>query len=75
MPDRKNKKGRLLALQQYLHKYTDEDHQLTTQELIDAMEKNGYSANEAETKLSSIEPFNLYSGLILDIKKEKKWKK
>ena len=50
MPDRKNKKGRLLALQQYLHKYTDEDHQLTTQELIDAMEKNGYSANRKTIK-------------------------
>ncbi len=50
MPEEKNKKGRLLALQQHLNYYTDENHPLTTQELIDAMEKMGYSANRKTIK-------------------------
>lgn len=50
MKDEKNKKGRLLALQQYLYKYTDENHPVTTQELIDAMEALGYSANRKTIK-------------------------
>lgn len=50
MPEDKNKKGRLLALQRYLYQYTDEQHPVTTQELIDAMEKFGYSANRKTIK-------------------------
>lgn len=50
MSEEKNKKGRLLALQQYLYQYTDEQHTVTTQELIDAMEKQGYSANRKTIK-------------------------
>ena len=50
MPEEKNKKGRLLALQQYLYHYTDENNPLTTQELIGAMEKMGYSANRKTIK-------------------------
>ena len=50
MPGEKNKKGRLLALQQYLYKNTDENHPATTVELIEAMEKRGYSANRKTIK-------------------------
>lgn len=50
MHEEKNKKGRLLALQQYLYRYTDESHPVTTQELIDAMEEMGYSANRKTIK-------------------------
>lgn len=50
MTEEKNKKGRLLAIQQYLYHYTDENHPVTTQELIDAMEKMGYSANRKTIK-------------------------
>lgn len=50
MPEWKNKKGRLLALQQYLYHYTDENHPVTTQELVDAMEKMDYSANRKTIK-------------------------
>lgn len=50
MPEEKSKKGRLLALQQYLYCYTDESHPITTQKLIDAMEEMGYSANRKTIK-------------------------
>ena len=50
MPEEKNKKGRLLALQQYMYHYTDENHPATTQELINAVEKMGYSANRKTIK-------------------------
>lgn len=49
-----------------------------TKELIDLagklfniLLKNGYSSREAEHQLVSIEPFNLYSGLISEFRKEK----
>lgn len=32
---KQDKKGRLLALRDYLYKYTDEQHPVSTQELID----------------------------------------
>ena len=50
MPKEKNKKGRLLELKQYLYYYTDENHPVTTQELIDAMGQMGYSANRKTIK-------------------------
>lgn len=50
MPEVKNKKGRLLALQQYLYKNSDENHPVTTVELIEAMAKRGYSANRKTIK-------------------------
>lgn len=50
MPEEKNKKGRLLALQQYMYQYTDESHPVTTQELIDEMGKLGYIANRKTIK-------------------------
>ncbi len=50
MAEEKNKKGRLLALQQYMYQYTDEDHPATTQELIDEMGKLGYIANRKTFK-------------------------
>ncbi len=50
MPEEKNKKGRLLALQQYLYQYTDEAHPASTAELIAAMEKQGYKANRKTIK-------------------------
>ena len=50
MPEEKNKKGRLLALQQYLYRFTDENHPVTTQKLIDEMEEMGYSANRKTIK-------------------------
>jgi predicted DNA-binding transcriptional regulator YafY len=50
MPREKSKKGRLLALQQYLYHYTDENHPVSTQALIEAMEEMGYSANRKTIK-------------------------
>ena len=50
MVEEKNKKGRLLALQQYMCRYTDEDHPATTQELIVEMGKLGYIANRKTIK-------------------------
>lgn len=50
MAEEKNKKGRLLALQQYMYQYTDESHPVTTQELIDEMGKLGYIANRKTIK-------------------------
>lgn len=38
-------KGRLLFLAQYLMEHTDDRHKITTEELIDFFEKNGYRAN------------------------------
>ena len=50
MSEEKNKKGRLLALQQYFYRYTDEAHPASTAELIAAMEKQGYKANRKTIK-------------------------
>lgn len=50
MSEEKNKKGRLLALQQYFHQYTDEAHPASTAELIEAMEQQGYKANRKTIK-------------------------
>ena len=50
MPEEKNKKGRLLALQNYFYHYTDEAHPASTAELIAAMEKQGYKANRKTIK-------------------------
>lgn len=50
MAEEKNKKGRLLALQQYMYQYTDENHSVTTQELIEEMGKLGYIANRKTIK-------------------------
>ena len=50
MAEEKNKKGRLLALQQYMYQYTDENHPVTTQELIEEMGKLGYIANRKTIK-------------------------
>lgn len=38
-------KGRLLLLEHYLEENTDEQHSLTTDELIEVYEQNGYKAN------------------------------
>lgn len=37
---KQDKKGRLLALRDYLYKFTDEQHPVSTQELIDEMTVN-----------------------------------
>ena len=50
MSEEKNKKGRLLALQEYFYRYTDEAHPASTAELIAAMEKMGYKANRKTIK-------------------------
>ena len=50
MSEEKNKKGRLLALQKYFYRYTDEAHPASTAELIAAMEKLGYKANRKTIK-------------------------
>jgi hypothetical protein len=47
---KKNKKGRLLAIQEYFYRYTDEAHPASTAELIAAMEKMGYKANRKTIK-------------------------
>ena len=43
-------KGRILALLQYLYKYTDEEHAVTTNELIEVLSQAGYSANRKTIK-------------------------
>ena len=50
MSEEKNKKGRLLALQEYFYQYTDEAHPASTAELIASMEKMGYKANRKTIK-------------------------
>ncbi len=42
---RQAKKGRLLALREFFYKHTDENHPVTTQQLIEEMKKRGYSGN------------------------------
>ena len=43
-------KSRILFLERYLYEYTDDDHVLTTQELIDVLHKNGFKANRVTVK-------------------------
>ena len=46
MPDNNNAvKGRLLFLEHYLQNYTDENHTISTDELIDLYTANGFKAN------------------------------
>lgn len=47
---KQDKKGRLLALREYLYKYTDEQHQVSTQDLIDEMTRQGYPGNRKTIK-------------------------
>lgn len=47
---KQDKKGRLLALRDYLYKYTDEKHSVSTQELIDEMTRQGYPGNRKTIK-------------------------
>lgn len=47
---KQDKKGRLLALREYLYKYTDEQHPVSTQELIDEMTRQGYPGNRKTIK-------------------------
>lgn len=47
---KQEKKGRLLALRDYLYKYTDEQHPVSTQELIDEMTRQGYPGNRKTIK-------------------------
>ena len=47
---KQDKKGRLLALRDYLYKYTDEQHPVSTKELIDEMTRQGYPGNRKTIK-------------------------
>lgn len=47
---KQDKKGRLLALRDYLYKYTDEQHPVSTQDLIDEMARQGYPGNRKTIK-------------------------
>lgn len=47
---KQDKKGRLLALKDYLYKYTDEQHSASTQEIIDEMTHQGYPCNRKTIK-------------------------
>ena len=47
---KQDKKGRLLALRDYLYRYTDEQHPASTQELIDEMTRQGYPGNRKTIK-------------------------
>lgn len=47
---KQDKKGRLLALRDYLYKYTDEQHPVSTQDLIDEMTRQGYPGNRKTIK-------------------------
>lgn len=48
--EKQDKKGRLLALRDYLYKYTDENHPASTQDLIDEMARQGYPGNRKTIK-------------------------
>lgn len=48
--EKQDKKGRLMALREFLYKYTDEQHPVTTLDLIDEMAKQGYSGNRKTIK-------------------------
>ena len=41
----KDNKGRIIFLAKYIADHADENHPVTTEELISAIEENGYSAN------------------------------
>ena len=47
---KQDKKGRLLALRDYLYRYTDEQHPASTQDLIDEMTRQGYPGNRKTIK-------------------------
>lgn len=47
---KQDKKGRLLALRDYLYKYTDEQHPVSTQDLIYEMARQGYPGNRKTIK-------------------------
>lgn len=47
---KQDKKGRLLALRDYLYRYTDEQHLVSTQGLIDEMTRQGYPGNRKTIK-------------------------
>ena len=48
--EKQDKKGRLLALKEYIYKYTDEQHSASTQEIIDEMALQGYPGNRKTIK-------------------------
>ena len=48
--NKQDKKGRLLALREYLYRHTDEKHPASTQELIDEMSRQGYPGNRKTIK-------------------------
>lgn len=48
--NKQDKKGRLLALREYLYKCTDETHPASTQVLIEEMTKQGYPGNRKTIK-------------------------
>ncbi len=47
---KQDKKGRLLALREFLYKHTDESHPVSTQDLIDEMTRQGYPGNRKTIK-------------------------
>ena len=47
---KQDKKGRLLALREYLYKYTDEQHPVSTKDLIEEMANQGYPGNRKTIK-------------------------
>lgn len=46
----KNNKGRILFMLKYLYKNTDEEHQATTNDLIELLSEQGYTANRKTVK-------------------------
>lgn len=48
--NKQDKKGRLLALREYLYRHTDEKHPASTQELIEEMSRQGYPGNRKTIK-------------------------
>lgn len=57
--EKQDKKGRLLALRDYIYKYTDEQHSVSTQEIIDEMALQGYLGNRKTIK-DDIDVLNKY---------------
>ena len=50
-------KGRLLFLERYMMEHTDDDHVITTDELIRIYEENGFKANRNTVK-SDVDTLN-----------------
>ena len=60
-------KGRLLFLERYLLDHTDDNHSVTTNELIRVYEENGFNANR-DTIRDDVEILNASGAEVLSVR-------